>query len=79
MEGTECFKSGDIQGAIAKYTLALTMCPDTEDSDKKQKALIHNNIGLCLIKQVENEPAEKSEAAKKLFPDPQADAEHPLI
>lgn len=79
MEGTESFKIGDIQGAINKYSLALAVCPDKEDSDRKQKALIHSNIGLCLVKLYEHEPAEKPETVKKLFPDPQADEEHPLV
>ena len=79
MEGTELFKQGDIQGAINKYSLALAYCPNDEENERKQLAILHNNIGICLMKLVEHEPIPEPQ---KLFPDPSQasqDDDHPLV
>ena len=60
VEATDLYKTGDIQGAINKYSLAIQQCPVDE---KRNKAMLHNNIGLCLIKMHEN-TAETEEPAK---------------
>ena len=41
------FKQGDLVGAINKYSLALRQAPEDE---KKHKAILNFNIGMCLIK-----------------------------
>ena len=59
-EGTALYQGGDIQGAINKYSLAIQQCPDAEN---KNKAMLHNNIGICLVKMYENKESEKPPAS----------------
>ena len=67
--GTESFKTGDFQEAINKFSLAIQQCPNDE---KRNKAMLHNNIGLCLLKMYEStaeseQPAQPADGQKELF------------
>ena len=53
LEGNELYKHDDFQGAIDKYSLAIAQCPPTEP---KQKAMIHNNLGMVLMRLHEPKP-----------------------
>ena len=56
LEGNQLYKENDHQGAIDKYTLAIAQCPDSET---KQKAMMHNNLGMVLMRLYEPTEAEK--------------------
>ena len=49
-----------MQGAINKYSLAIAQCPVDEP---KQKAMIHNNLGMVLMRLYEPTELEKEAAA----------------
>ena len=49
-----------MQGAINKYSLAIAQCPVTEP---KQKAMIHNNLGMVLMRLHEPTAQEREQEA----------------
>ena len=46
-KGTDLFKASDFLGAVDIFALAIALCPLEE---KKQIAMMHNNMGICLTK-----------------------------
>lgn len=66
--GTQLFKEGSLQAAIDKYLQAIERCPSDEVSDRKQKAMLHCNVGLCLNKLYEADPDKEQMGHKKYAP-----------
>lgn len=58
LEGNELYKQDDFQGAIDKYSLAIAHCPPSEP---KQKAMIHNNLGMVLMRLHEPKPTDEDD------------------
>jgi tetratricopeptide (TPR) repeat protein len=48
LEGNEFFKSGDIDKAIDKYTMALNQVKGDDEAAKKVKADLYANRAMCL-------------------------------
>ena len=46
-QATQIFKQGDVAGAIEKYKYAISQAPESE---VQHRAILHNNVGMCLMK-----------------------------